>query len=205
LSGLDYDADTAERYGWINRALPDAEIRDFVVRLARRIASFPASSIAAVKSIVNQTSPISSSVLNEDSARFWKKSSCRKYKSASRLVSVQISGSIRWPYCIWRVVSPRRSAAPLCRRFIEAMAYVRAYPIDLPSLRAALPGIRTPVLSIWGAHDPIVPPENADVLGRALPRMRSVLLDSGHFVWEDRAEDYAAAILDWIRGGYRAA
>jgi pimeloyl-ACP methyl ester carboxylesterase len=91
------------------------------------------------------------------------------------------------------------------RRFIEAMAYVRAYPIDLPSLRAALPGIRTPVLSIWGAHDPIVPPENADVLGRALPRMRSVLLDGGHFVWEDRAENYAAAIMDWIRGGYRAA
>ena len=91
------------------------------------------------------------------------------------------------------------------RRYIEAMAYVRAYPIDLPSLRAALPGIRTPVLSIWGAHDPIVPSENADVLSRALPRMRSVLLDSGHFVWEDRAEDYAAAILDWIRGGYRAA
>jgi enoyl-CoA hydratase/carnithine racemase len=72
LSGLDYDADTAERYGWINRALPDAEIRDFVDRLARRISSFPASGIAAVKSIVNQTSPISSSVLNEDSARFWK-------------------------------------------------------------------------------------------------------------------------------------
>jgi enoyl-CoA hydratase/carnithine racemase len=72
LSGLDYDADTAERYGWINRALPDAEIRDFVDRLAQRIASFPASGIASVKSIVNQTSPISSSVLNEDSARFWK-------------------------------------------------------------------------------------------------------------------------------------
>ena len=29
------------------------------------------------------------------------------------------------------------------RRFIEAIAYVRAYPIELPSLRAALPGIRT--------------------------------------------------------------
>jgi pimeloyl-ACP methyl ester carboxylesterase len=90
------------------------------------------------------------------------------------------------------------------RRFIEAIAYVRAYPIDLPSLRAALPGIRTPVLGIWGAHDPIVPPGNADVLDRALPRTRSVLLDSGHFVWEDRAEDYAAAILGWIQGGYRA-
>jgi pimeloyl-ACP methyl ester carboxylesterase len=87
------------------------------------------------------------------------------------------------------------------RRYIEAMAYVRAYPIDPPSLLAVLPSIRTPVLSIWGAHDPIVSSENADVLARALPRMRSVLLDSGHFVWEDRAEDYAAAILDWIRGG----
>ena len=91
------------------------------------------------------------------------------------------------------------------RRHIEAMAYVRAYPFDLPCLRAVLPSIRTPVLSIWGAHDPIVPSENADVLARALPRMRSVLLESGHFVWEDRAEDYAAVILDWIRGGYRAA
>ena len=39
----------------------------------------------------------------------------------------------------------------------------------------------------------------------ALPRTRSVLLESGHFVWEERAEDYAAAILGWIRGGYRAA
>jgi len=96
-------------------------------------------------------------------------------------------------------------AASAGRRFIEAMAYVRAYPGDLAELRAVLPGIHTPVLSIWGAHDPIVPPSNADVLDRTLPRTRSVLLNSGHFVWEDQAEQYAVAILDWIRGGYRAA
>ena len=89
------------------------------------------------------------------------------------------------------------------RRFIEAMAYVRAYPIDLPILRAALPAIRTPVLSIWGAHDLVVPSENANLLDEALPRTRSLLLDSGHFVWEDCAEGYAAAILEWIRGAYR--
>jgi 1,4-dihydroxy-2-naphthoyl-CoA synthase len=29
-SSEDYDADTAERYGWINRAIPDAELDDFV-------------------------------------------------------------------------------------------------------------------------------------------------------------------------------
>jgi enoyl-CoA hydratase/carnithine racemase len=32
-------ADTAERYGWINRAIPDAELDDFVDRFARRIVA----------------------------------------------------------------------------------------------------------------------------------------------------------------------
>ncbi len=91
------------------------------------------------------------------------------------------------------------------RRFIDAMAYVRNYPGDLAELHARLPSIRTPVLSIWGAHDPIVPASNADALDKKLPRTRSVLLDSGHFVWEDQAEQYAAAVRDWIRGGYRDA
>ncbi len=53
-------------------------------------------------------------------------------------------------------------------------------------------------------HDPIVSPSNGNVLDKMLPRTRSVLLDSGHFVWEDQAEQYAATILDWIRGGYAA-
>ncbi len=95
-------------------------------------------------------------------------------------------------------------ASSVGRRFVEAMAYVRAYPTDLPILRAALPNIRTPVLGIWGAHDPLVPPENAGVLNRALPRTRSLLLDCGHFTWEDCADEYAAAILEWIQGGYQA-
>ena len=42
LGADDFDAETAERYGWVNRALPDAELDAFVARLARRIASFPA-------------------------------------------------------------------------------------------------------------------------------------------------------------------
>jgi pimeloyl-ACP methyl ester carboxylesterase len=90
------------------------------------------------------------------------------------------------------------------KRFIEAMAYVRAYPADLSELGAALPGIRTPVLSIWGAHDPIVSPKNASVLDVALPRTRSIVLDAGHFVWEDSADGYAAAVLEWIGGGYKS-
>ena len=48
----DLDAATAERWGYLNRALPPAELRPFVDRLARRIASFPAPAIAAAKRAV---------------------------------------------------------------------------------------------------------------------------------------------------------
>ena len=53
LSADDYEADLAERYGWINRALPADELGDFVGSLARRIAGFPAAGIVAVKDRVN--------------------------------------------------------------------------------------------------------------------------------------------------------
>jgi enoyl-CoA hydratase/carnithine racemase len=53
LSAEDYDADLAERYGWINRALPAAQLDDFVASLAHRIAGFPASGRLAVKDRVN--------------------------------------------------------------------------------------------------------------------------------------------------------
>jgi enoyl-CoA hydratase/carnithine racemase len=53
LSAEDYDADIAEKYGWINRALPADELGDFVRSLAHRIAGFPAAGQAVVKDRVN--------------------------------------------------------------------------------------------------------------------------------------------------------
>jgi len=53
LSADDFDGETAERYGYVNRALPDANLDDFVDALARRIASFDKRSIAAAKQLVN--------------------------------------------------------------------------------------------------------------------------------------------------------
>jgi enoyl-CoA hydratase/carnithine racemase len=53
LSANDYDADLAERYGWINRALPADELDTFVLALAHRIASFPRAGQVAVKDRVN--------------------------------------------------------------------------------------------------------------------------------------------------------
>jgi len=53
LSANDYDADLAERYGWINRALPAAALGEFVNSLARRIAGFPAAARAVLKDRIN--------------------------------------------------------------------------------------------------------------------------------------------------------
>jgi enoyl-CoA hydratase/carnithine racemase len=53
LSADDYDAELAERYGWINRAFPAKDLDDFVRSLAHRIAGFPAAGHVAVKERVN--------------------------------------------------------------------------------------------------------------------------------------------------------
>jgi enoyl-CoA hydratase/carnithine racemase len=53
LSAEDYDAELAERYGWINRALPAEALGDFVSSLAHRIARFPAAGHMLVKERVN--------------------------------------------------------------------------------------------------------------------------------------------------------
>jgi enoyl-CoA hydratase/carnithine racemase len=56
LGANDFDGDTAERYGYVNRSLPDAELDGFVDALARRIASFDRQALAAAKNLVNQVS-----------------------------------------------------------------------------------------------------------------------------------------------------
>lgn len=52
VGASDYPAELAERYGYINRALPPEEITAFVEELAYRIASYPAETIAAAKKAV---------------------------------------------------------------------------------------------------------------------------------------------------------
>src|SRR5689334_4682314 len=56
LGANDFDGSTAERYGYVNRALPDAELNGFVDALARRIASFDRRAITAAKNLVNEVS-----------------------------------------------------------------------------------------------------------------------------------------------------
>jgi pimeloyl-ACP methyl ester carboxylesterase len=87
-------------------------------------------------------------------------------------------------------------------RFVESMRYVRSYPVELPILRDLLPEIETPVQIIAGARDPAVPPVNAEYLHERLPNSKLDLIDTGHFAWEDGADEYAALVTSWWSGGY---
>jgi enoyl-CoA hydratase/carnithine racemase len=53
LGADDVPGDLAERYGYVNRALPDSELDAFVGALAMRIASFDKQAIAETKNFVN--------------------------------------------------------------------------------------------------------------------------------------------------------
>jgi enoyl-CoA hydratase/carnithine racemase len=56
LGADDVPGDLAELYGYVNRALPDAELDDFVEALALRIASFDKQAIAETKHLVDVAS-----------------------------------------------------------------------------------------------------------------------------------------------------
>lgn len=56
LGGDDFDGDIAERYGYVNRSLPDDELDKFVDRFAHRVAGFDRQALADIKHFVNSVS-----------------------------------------------------------------------------------------------------------------------------------------------------
>jgi enoyl-CoA hydratase/carnithine racemase len=54
LSGDDFDADVAERYGWVNRTFDDKDLDTFVDTLTSRLTSFDREALGAVKSQINR-------------------------------------------------------------------------------------------------------------------------------------------------------
>ena len=88
-------------------------------------------------------------------------------------------------------------------RFAESMRYGQSYPAELERLRDVLPHIQTPVQILAGRHDAVVPPVNAEYLHERLPYSEHHLLNSGHFAWEEAADDYASLVTAWWADGYK--
>jgi pimeloyl-ACP methyl ester carboxylesterase len=88
------------------------------------------------------------------------------------------------------------------QKFWDAMAFVRDYPHALPRLATRLSEVTVPCQLTVGRHDPFVPVSNAEGLHRGLPKSKLNVIDCGHFVWEDAAEEYGRLACDFIQGGY---
>jgi len=102
LGANDFDGDTAERYGYVNRALPDAELDGFVDALARRIASFDRRAIAAAKNLVNQVSLPSADRLLDSMTSFekaltWRETLQRIQALLERGLQRDVDFEKRWP------------------------------------------------------------------------------------------------------------
>jgi len=72
LGAADFDAATAERYGWVNRALPDAGLDRFVANLAQRLASFDKPALGAAKETLNRHALPEAADLQASQALFYK-------------------------------------------------------------------------------------------------------------------------------------
>ena len=102
LGANDFDGDTAERYGYVNRALPDAELDGFVDVLARRIASFDRRAVAAAKKLVNQVSLPSAdrlldSITSFETALTWPETHQRIQALLELGLQREVDFEKRWP------------------------------------------------------------------------------------------------------------
>src|SRR6266700_3541592 len=102
LGANDFDGDTAERYGYVNRALPDAELDGFVDTLARRIASFDRRAIAAAKNLVNHVSLPSAdrllaAITSFETALTWPETQQRIQNVLQRGLQRDSDFETRWP------------------------------------------------------------------------------------------------------------
>jgi enoyl-CoA hydratase/carnithine racemase len=88
LSAVDYNAELAERYGWINRALPAAVLGDFVRALAHRIASYPTASRAVIKQRVNDVALAPADDFRRDSDLFL---DCARNPESQRLTKAAMN------------------------------------------------------------------------------------------------------------------
>jgi enoyl-CoA hydratase/carnithine racemase len=103
LSAEDYDAELAERYGWINRALPAGALGDFVRSLAHRIAGFPAAGRLALRDRVNAIALAPADDFRRDSDLFLE---CARSPGAQSRIQPRSSaasrpGTRKWTWRGW--------------------------------------------------------------------------------------------------------
>ncbi|MDT7719535.1 MAG: hypothetical protein QOE94_546, partial [Mycobacterium sp.] len=67
----DFDADTAERYGYVNRAIADADFVEFVDDYAKRVSRWDHRALGQIKAFINKYTRLPDSEYPLHSDAFW--------------------------------------------------------------------------------------------------------------------------------------
>ncbi|HEY0228006.1 MAG TPA: enoyl-CoA hydratase/isomerase family protein [Mycobacterium sp.] len=84
LGGGDYDGETAERYGYVNRAVPDAEFTEFVDAYARRIAGWEHRALVDIKSFINKYTRLPDEEYPLHSDAFWGSATLPRFQAVAK-------------------------------------------------------------------------------------------------------------------------
>lgn len=95
----------------------------------------------------------------------------------------------------WRIANPIDPAG-----YQAQMAIGLALIPEAASFEHRLPGIKIPTLILFGAHDKVVPPANADLLAAKIPDNKVIVLpDAGHFFPMETPEAASQAVIDFAQ------
>ncbi len=149
----------------------------------------------------------------------------RRYARVRRLATVEAPLAISESDALWSILSldseematellaalpetlrrdfdPQRRRGRLRLEALAALAGETSLLDDLaerrPPTDEALGAIRCPVLSVYGAHSPCL--GSADRLARALPAVRTVTLDGGHFLPLEAPEALGKVLMEFFDG-----
>jgi enoyl-CoA hydratase/carnithine racemase len=86
LGGNDYDAALAEKYGYVNRAVPDEDFETFVDAYARRVSGWNHQALAEIKAFINKYTRLPDAEFPLHSDAFWAAAARPEFRTtASRL------------------------------------------------------------------------------------------------------------------------
>lgn len=83
LGGEDFSGDLAERYGYVNRSVPDADFEAFVTAYASRVSKWDRRVIAEIKHFVNKYTILPDSEYPLHSDAFWGAAARPEFQSIS--------------------------------------------------------------------------------------------------------------------------
>jgi pimeloyl-ACP methyl ester carboxylesterase len=82
--------------------------------------------------------------------------------------------------------------------------WFKTYPQNLATVDPHLAALDLPVQLFWGDLDQFLLVDNAHRLHERLPRSRLRVFERcGHFSYQDKSDEFAQMVLDWIGGGYQ--